>query len=184
MKKLFLATLLIAGFASSTNAQVTGRYNQVALTAPDEYRDSENDVNIVKDTKSSKKIWIENLIPNKKIYAISYLNSDGKSIYTIPKQLVGNYQINVGCVTYEDEQVIVSANNPVDCVGISQKDYENISVGKDGVSVGKTKVGSNGKISTDGVSIDGSEIKVNTKNYFRAYNMLGEKTKKTKANQI
>ena len=85
MKKLFLATLLVTAFASNTKAQVTGRYSQVALTAPDELRDSENDVQISKDKQSSKKIWIDHLIPNKRIYAISYLASDEKVIYTIPK---------------------------------------------------------------------------------------------------
>ncbi len=175
MKKLVSTFALTMVFASAINAQVTGKYSQIALNAPDEYRDSEHDVTIVKDAKSSKKIWIENLIPNKKIYAISYLNSDGKAIYTIPKQLVGNYQINVGCVTYEDQQVIVSANNPVDCTGISQKDYENISVGSDGVSVGKTKIGKNGKISTDGVNIDKNKINVNTKKLLSGIQYVGRK---------
>ncbi len=177
MKKLFLATLLVTAFASNTDAQVTGRYSQVALTAPDELRDSENDVQITKDKQSSKKIWIDHLIPNKRIYAISYLASDEKLIYTIPKQLVGNYQINTGCVIYDNEenQLTISANNPVDCIGISQKDYENISVGKDGVSVGKTKVGSNGKISTNGVEIKGSEVKVDAKKLLSAIQYVGRK---------
>lgn len=119
------------------------------------------------------------MIPNKRIYTISYLASDEKVIYTIPKQLVGNYQINTGCVIYDNEenQLTISANNRVDCIGISQKDYENISVGKDGVSVGKTKVGSNGKISTNGLEIKGSDVKVDAKSCFLEYNMMGEKLK-------
>ena len=175
MKKLFLATLLVTAFSSNTNAQVTGRYSQVALTAPDEYRDSENDVQITKDKQSSKKIWIENLIPDKKIYAISFFADEGKSIYTIPKQLVGNYQINVGCVLYDEGNVTISANNPVDCKGISQSDNENISVGKDGVKVGKTKVGTNAKISTEGVKINGSDIKVDSKKLLSGIQYLGRK---------
>ncbi|MGV0956145.1 hypothetical protein ACTS91_06850 [Empedobacter falsenii] len=117
------------------------------------------------------------MIPNKRIYTISYLASDEKVIYTIPKQLVGNYQINTGCVIYDNEenQLTISANNRVDCIGISQKDYENISVGKDGVSVGKTKVGSNGKISTNGVEIKGSEVKVDAKKLLSGIQYVGRK---------
>ena len=178
MKKLFFSFFLVTAFSSNTNAQVTGRYSQIALTAPDEYRDSENDVQITKDKQSSKKIWIDHLIPNKRIYAISYLASDEKVIYTIPKQLVGNYQINTGCVVYDNDEneLTISANNPIDCIGISQKDYENLSVGKDGVSVGKTKVGSNGKISTNGVKINGSDIKVDTKKILSGIQYVGRKS--------
>lgn len=175
MKKSILTTLFVICVSTLTNAQVTGRYNQIALSAPDEYRDSQNDVLIVKDKQSSKKIWIENLIPNKKIYAISFFADEGKSIYTIPKQLVGNYQINVGCVLYDEGNVTISANNPVDCKGISQSDNENISVGKDGVKVGKTKVGTNAKISTEGVKINGSDIKVDSKKLLSGIQYLGRK---------
>ena len=76
-------------------------------------------------------------------------------------------------ITKDENQLTISASNPVDCIGISQKDYENISVGKDGVSVGKTKVGSNGKISTNGVEIKGSDVKVDAKKLLSGIQYVG-----------
>ncbi|MBO4234799.1 hypothetical protein FO675_10965 [Riemerella anatipestifer] len=188
MKKILLAVFLTATVTVSKAQSIVGRYEQSTLVAPDAYRDSEDDVTISKDPKSSKKIWISNLIPNQKIYAVLHTKGNGNLIYSVPKQLVGNYQINIGCVTFkehdedeEDEEgkLIISLNNEKNCFGISQKDYDApVSIGKGGVRAGGVTVGSNGTISAGGVDIKKGNIKVNPKEVMSGIQYIGYKIKR------
>jgi hypothetical protein len=194
MKKIILAIMLLITISVTKAQAILGTYEQSALVAPDEYRDSENDVTITKDAKSTKKIWIANLIPNQKFYAVLNTKANGSLIYSVPKQRVGNYQINIGCIVYTDEsedddekdgEVLIALNNKSNCYGISQMDYDApISIGKGGVNAGGVKIGSNGSVNTGGVGINGSDVKVNTKAIMAGIQYIGNKqgmTKKKKA---
>ncbi len=185
MKKIILVLFLAGAFTISSAQAILGKYEQHSLVAPDEYRDSEDDVTITKDAKAIKKIWINNLIPNQKFYAVLHTKANGGVIYAIPKQLIGTYQINAGCITFkehdedgddEDGKLVISLNNKMNCFGISQKDYNSpVSVGKKGVKAGGVKVGSDGDISAGGVDIKGGEIKVNTKVVMAGIQYVGQK---------
>ena len=195
MKKILLAILLMAAITAVKSQAILGKYNQSSLIAPDDYKDSENDVTITKDEKASKIIWVHDLIPNQKFYAIFYLKGNGKILYSVPKQKVGSYQINIGCITFqehdededdEDNKLVISLNNKASCFGMSQKDYdEPVSVGKGGVKAGGVKVGSNGEITAGGVDIKGGEIKVNPKLAMEGIQYVGQKqgTSKKKAEE-
>ncbi len=187
MKTLFfmLVFLMTMNYADAQN--ILGKYEQTAFVAPDEYRDGENDMIITKDATSTKKIWISNLINDKKFYAILHTKNSEKLIYAVPKQIVGNYQINLGCITYnlksdeddaEDEagQISISLNNKDNCFGMSQSDYDNdITIGKKGVNAGGVKVGSNGKVSVPGVDIKGGNVKINAKKAMAGIQYMGKK---------
>ena len=73
----------------STGQKILGKYEQDALVAPDEYRDSEEDVSVTKDPNSTKKIWISNLIANQKFYAVMFNKTEDLITYSVPAQKVG-----------------------------------------------------------------------------------------------
>lgn len=166
----FLLNLLpVWGFCQA----ILGTYEQSTIVAPPKYRQSEEDVKITKDPQSTKKIWVSGLIPKQKFYALLDTKTEDGAVYSIPKQTVGDYTINVGCIVYdnEDERVLISLNNPKDC-----NSNVSASVGKGGVSAGDVKVGSNGTISAPGVKMDKEGIKVNTKDmYGSGITYIGEK---------
>ncbi|MCO7318278.1 hypothetical protein OKE80_02440 [Riemerella anatipestifer] len=185
MKKILLALFFIAAITVSKAQSILGKYEQSTLVAPNEYRDSENDVVITKDAKSLKKIWIANLIPNQRIFAILHTKGNGNIIYSVPKQLAGNYRVNMGCVTFkehdddddgEEGKLIISLNNKNNCFGLNQKDYDApVSIGKGGIKAGGVTVGSNGTISTGSVDIKRGNIKVNPKEVMAGIQYIGYK---------
>lgn len=185
MKSITIILFLCLACVSVANAQsVFGKYEQTALVAPDKYKDSEQDLSITKDEKSSKKIWVSNLIPNQKFYAIVSVKSDDKVIYSVPKQLVGDYQISLGCITFEDDDLTISLNNKQNCFGMSQSDYDTpVKVGSGGVSGGGTNVGRNGTVKGGGVDINKKgDIKVDTKAIMAGVQYVGRKAGAKKKN--
>jgi hypothetical protein len=190
MKKILLAVFFMATIAAANAQAIFGSYEQSALVAPDEYRDSENDVTITKDAKASKKIWIENLIPSQKFYAVFHVKANGSVVYAVPKQLVGTYQIKAGCITFkehdedgddEDGKLTISLNNKMNCFGINQKDYDApVSVGKKGAKAGGVKAGSDGTVNAGGVEIKDGEVKINTKQAMAGIQYVGQKQGMTK----
>lgn len=186
MKQIF-SLLLISAFClqsasaqNSSRAAVLGLYTQTALVAPDAYRDGENDVSITQDSKATKKLWVHDLIPGQKFYAILHLNSDGTLIYAVPKQKVGNYIINMGCITFEDGDITISLNNKNNCFGMSQKDWDKpVSVSGKGIEAGDVKIGSDGSIKGAGVDMGKDGIKVNTKEVMAGIQYVGKKAGKS-----
>ena len=185
MKTFFFILIILTSLNEVSSQSIFGKYEQVAFVAPDEYRDGENDMIITKDATASKKIWISNLINNKKFYAVLNTKNSEKLIYSVPKQTVGNYQINLGCITYilqsddEDEevgQISISLNNKDNCFGISQSDYDkDIKVGNKGVSAGGVKVGSNGNVKVPGVDVKNGNVKINAKRAMAGIQYVGKK---------
>ncbi|MDY3319206.1 hypothetical protein PG637_07860 [Riemerella anatipestifer] len=164
MKKILLAVFLMATVTVGKAQSILGKYEQSALDAPDEYKHSEDDVVITRDAKASKKIWIANLIPNSRFYAILDTKGERGSSYSVPKQTAGSYRINLGCIVFNNDdedggRLTISLNNKADCLD----DYGPVSVGKDGVSVGGIKIGSNGTVRAKGVDIGRNRIKVDAK---------------------
>ena len=188
MKSVFFFVLSLMVLINVNAQKVVGTYEQNSLVAPDAYRDSENDVVITKDIKSSKKIWIEHLIPKQRFYAILYVQSEDAVIYTVPSQKVGNYAIEQGCVTFKNEHdedehdIQIALNNKSMCFGISQKDYDApIKVDKNGVKAGGVKVGSDGQVTGGGVDIKNGGVNVDTKSIMAGIQYVGDKlgSKKT-----
>lgn len=171
---IFIASLLLQVNASAQS--LIGKYDQTALVAPDAYRDSRNDLTIVQDLKSTKMVWVTNLIPKQKFYAILNTKMDGKLIYAVPKQNVGGYQISIGCITYEEGEISISLNNKMNCFGISQSDYDKpVTVSKKGVEAGGVKVNSDGSIKGAGVDINKDKITVNSKAAMEGIQYVGHK---------
>ena len=56
MKTIYGILILLALFNKVSAQKIVGTYKQSALVTPDAYRDSEHDVLITQDLKSSKKI--------------------------------------------------------------------------------------------------------------------------------
>ncbi|MDO5616492.1 MAG: hypothetical protein Q4G16_09890 [Cruoricaptor ignavus] len=181
MKNTFFlfSVLVMILLSPKFSAQIVlGTYEQETLVAPDEYRDSEDDVQITRDPKSSKKIWIHNLIPNQKFYGIANMKNEDMILYSVPKQRVGNYIINLGCAIYRvsEGEIVIALNNKTNCFGISQSDYDDVAVvNKRGISAGGVKVGSNGEISTKvgGVNKDG--VQMNVKEIMSGIQYIGKK---------
>ena len=89
MKTFFFILIILTSLNEVSSQSIFGKYEQVAFVAPDEYRDGENDMIITKDATASKKIWISNLINNKKFYAVLNTKNSEKLIYLSQnKQLV------------------------------------------------------------------------------------------------
>lgn len=186
LKTVLLLTFL---FTSITvfSQKVIGEYEQISINAPDEYRDSEHEVTIKRDANARKKIWIYNLIPNQKFYAIKYLVGDDSEIYTVPKQHAGNYLINTGCINYKnvdeyDEDfsytVSIHLNNEMMCKGIYQEDYQTeIGIDTDGINVGDIELDKNGKVKAGKhVGIGKNKgIKINTKDIMTGIMYVGKK---------
>lgn len=189
MNKLKVVLSLIFSLASFSvfSQKAVGEYEQLSINAPDEYRDSEYEVIIKRDANTRKKIWIHNLIPNQKFYAVKYLVGDDSEIYTVPKQQAGNYLINSGCVTYKnideyDEDfsytVSINLNNETMCRGIYQEDYQTeIGIDTDGMKVGGIELNKRGKVQVgEDVRIDNTKgIKINTKDIMVGIMYVGRK---------
>ncbi|PID67824.1 MAG: hypothetical protein CR968_04760 [Flavobacteriia bacterium] len=179
--------LLIGLFSLSAtlfSQSFLGKYTQVSIIAPDEYRDSAFEVVIDQDLEAEKKIWVKNLIPNQTFYAVKYVAEDETAaVYTVPPQLVGDYQIKLGCVIFEtdDEQetsVVINLNNEAMCKGISQKDFQtDIQVGDNKVKVGDVEVDGNGNVKAgEDVEVDSEKgVNVNTKVLMSGIQYVGQK---------
>lgn len=77
---------------------------------------------IERDPKSSKKIWVAGIIPNQKYYALIQVRQDERML-SVPPQTVGEYRIDIGCITYDDEKsVLISMNNKSDCAEMDSVD--------------------------------------------------------------
>lgn len=166
-----LTTLSISAFAQP----IVGSYEQLTISGPDEYINSPEDVSITRDPQSSKKIWISGLFARQRFYAILDTQTEDGSVYNVPKQKVGNYQINIGCLVYDNEenQVVISLNNKQDCAGLSGP----IHVTTDEVRAGDIRVGRNGKVKAGGVEVNNKpgEVKVDTKAMFEGIQYIGQK---------
>jgi len=177
MKKSILILMLL--ITNSVFAQsILGSYEQKALTAPNQYRNSGKDVSITKDPQLSKKIWVSGLISNQKFYAVLHTRTEDRMLYSVPKQKVGDYEIAIGCINFdnEEDQLSISLNNKQNCFGISQSDYDNpVSVGKGGIKAGGVNIGSNGQIKGAGVEMNKNGVKVNGKGIFAGIQYVGTK---------
>jgi hypothetical protein len=175
MKKSILLIALLFLTNLYVQAQsVVGKYEQDAINLPKELGNSENDVVITRDPQASKKIWVANLIPNQKFYAILDTKTEDGAVYTVPKQKVGNYQINLGCIVYDedDKKVVISLNNKNDCAN----NFDNISVGKSGnVKAGGVEIGPKGSVKGGGVDIKNGDIKVDMKSIMAGVSYIGHK---------
>lgn len=179
LRTLFILLFLLVGAGFMVHTQpIVGTYEQQTMLAPDEWGYSEHDVVIRRDPQSSKKIWIEHLIPNQRFYAILDTRTEDGMVYAVPKQKVGNYQIELGCIVYDNEEqrVVISLNNKNDCFGMRQSDYDEISVGRSGVKAGNIRVGSDGNVRGGGVDISkNGDIKVDMKSIMAGVSYIGHK---------
>lgn len=178
MKKLILLASVVGAFSLTYAQSVIGSYKQTALIAPDQIRNAAvTDVKITPDKTQKNKIWVSNLIGNSTFYAIANASNEDKAVYSVPAQTVGGYAVTLGCITFDKEEnnIAIALNNKSQCVGISQSDYGNVSVGKNGVKVGDIKVGSNGTISTGTTKVSKKGVNVNAKAALSGVQYVGEK---------
>ena len=176
---LTLVGLAVAAPAlAQSSAGALGRYEQVAFIGPDNMKESEKDVTLSKDPNSSKVAWIANLLPGGRVKALVFSSNSETVTYSIPAQKVGNYQVQLGCATYsnEDNELTVSLNNKINCYGIKQSDYDDgVSVTKTGgVRAGNTSVSGKG-VKTPGVRLDKSGLKVDSKAVMAGVQYIGHK---------
>jgi hypothetical protein len=173
---LFMTTLSVSVFGQDS---IFGAYEQQSFIAPDEVKDSDTDVTITKDAQSTKKVWINNLVYDSKIYAVLHTKGESSIIYKIPPQIVNGYSISIGCVVYDvdDQKISISINNKENCYGLSQSDYDkSVSITKNGgIQAGNTQIGSNGTIKTESTNIDKNGIKVDMKKLMAGVQYTGQK---------
>lgn len=173
--------LSTAGFAQNTAASVVGKYEQEAFIAPDNIKESENDVVIKKDPSSSKVVWVENLLPGGRIKAVIFTKGEDNVIYSIPAQRVGGYQIQQGCATYDktEGKIMISLNNKSNCFGMKQSDYdEGVEISKNGkIKAGGVEINSKGggSVKGPGTVINDKGIKVDTKTVMAGVQYVGIK---------
>jgi hypothetical protein len=127
IKSFLLASFL--GIALTATAQnkhsIVGTYESTFETGVDNL----NDVEITKDTKYSKRIWVSGITAQGKIYAILKFSDDESAMYTIPAQKVGNRNIKQGNLMYDYATTeLFIDNNPI-------FQSSSISTGKNGVSI-------------------------------------------------
>lgn len=162
LKCVMVVITLVVG-SVAYGLPIVGSYEQNLFEAPREFKQSEEDVTIERDPKSSKKIWVSGIIPNQKFYALVHMRQDERMLFTVPPQTVGDYQIDVGCITYDDDDksILISLNNKSDCAGMDSVD---VSIGKEGVQVGDVRVGMDGSVAAGPAKVgkDGS-VKVSYK---------------------
>lgn len=176
MKKIFLISLLMA-VSTVFSQSIIGKYEQETANAPKGFKFSEEDVVVSRDQQSSKKIWITGIFPKNKFYAMLDTKTPDGAVYTIPKQKVGNYDIEIGCIVYDGEEnrIVISINNRQDCEGYGNLD-EPISVGKGGVKGGGVDISSKGSVKVgDVVSIKNGDVNVNTKKIMEGITYIGTK---------
>ncbi|KIA89718.1 hypothetical protein [Kaistella jeonii] len=146
MKKL--AVFLMIASSSIIYAQsILGTYTQSAFLAPDKIRDAATkDLVITKDPVKKNVIWISNLLGNSRIYAVANTKTEDAEVYSIPPQTAFGYAVKLGCIAYktEDSEISISLNNKTNCLGMSQSDYSNISVGKNGIKTKDISMNSKG----------------------------------------
>ncbi len=126
---------------------------------------------------------LTSLISDKVFYAIKNISDDENAfIYVVPPQIVGNYQIKLGCVLFdtddESSSLVINLNNETMCKGLSQKDYQTaIEVGNKNVKVGDVEVNKNGKVKVgEDVNVDKSKgVKISTKKIMSGIQYVGQK---------
>ncbi|MDV3948995.1 hypothetical protein CMT75_10760 [Elizabethkingia anophelis] len=178
MKKKILTLTFLGGVIICFGQSIAGKYAESAIIAPDKVRNMmQNDVVIITDKSVSKKIWVSNLIGNTTFYAVRNAANDEKELYNIPPQNIGGYAVNIGCIVFdkEEKQISIALNNKSSCIGMSQSDYGNVSVGKDVIKAGSVKVGSNGEISAGGTKIGKKGVNINTKEALSGLQYVGTK---------
>ncbi|MCL1666063.1 hypothetical protein M2T78_17505 [Elizabethkingia ursingii] len=178
MKKKILTLTFLGGVIICFGQSITGKYAESAIIAPDKVRNMmQNDVIITTDKNTSKKIWVSNLIGNTTFYAVRNAANEEKEVYNIPPQNIGGYAVNIGCIVFdkEEKQISIALNNKSNCIGMSQSDYGNVSVGKDGIKAGGVKVGSKGEISAGGTKVGKKGVNINTKEALSGLQYVGTK---------
>ncbi|WP_300668780.1 hypothetical protein [Soonwooa sp.] len=178
MKKLILLASVVGAFSMTFAQSVIGSYTQSAFIAPDQIRDAaKTDVKITQDKTQKNKIWVANLIGGSTFYALANASNEDKAVYSVPAQTVGGYAVKLGCVIFdkEENQVAIALNNKSQCFGISQSDYDNVSVSKKGVKAGGVKVGSNGEISAGGTKVGKNGVDVDVKGALAGVQYVGSK---------
>ncbi len=178
MKKIILLASIIGAVSVTFAQSVIGSYTQSALIAPDQIRDAaQTDVKITPDKTQKNKIWISNLIGGSTFYAIANASNEDKAVYNVPAQTVGGYAVKLGCVIFdkEENEIAIALNNKSQCFGISQSDYDNVSVSKKGVNVGGVKVSSNGEISAGGTKVSKKGVEVDVKGALAGLQYVGKK---------
>ena len=183
MKKLLstLAACLLAATAfAQSSPSALGTYAQDAFIGPDEVKTAEKNVVLVKDATLPKVVWVQNLLPGGRVKAVLHTKGEDKTIYSIPAQRVGNYQVTMGCVVYDQEEskVVISLNNQANCFGMKQSDYDGgVSVGSNGrIKAGGVDInGRNGSVKAPGVNVGKGGIAVNTKAIMAGVQYVGHK---------
>jgi hypothetical protein len=177
---LITVLLPIMSWAQGGRSVVLGQYEQDQYIGPDEVDAGETDVVITPDPRLTKVIYINNLLKGGPIKAVLFTGKSSAGdnlIFSIPAQKVGDYLVKLGCVVYdEDGRLIVSLNNKANCYGMSNADYGNVKIGKDGsVQAGDTRIGKGG-IKTPGVDIgsDGN-LSVDAKTVMAGVQYIGNK---------
>ncbi len=170
---------LAAVWAQESRPVVLGQYEQDYYGGPDEVQEGETDLIITPDPKLTKVIWIENLLQGGKIKAVLHTGDGPGSaqlVYSIPAQQVGSYQIKLGCLHYKKAgELMVSLNNKIDCHGLKNSDYGEVSVGMSGkIQAGGVSVNNRG-LKAPGVQISNSKIKVNAKEVMAGVQYKGHK---------
>jgi hypothetical protein len=166
-------------FNTVTNAQdsAVGTYEQTAINAPAVIRNLKKEVAIRQDAQATNSIWIDNLLPDGSLFASMIINNESM-IYSIPKQKVGNYQVNIGCVVYNvDGGIVISLNNKYDCLYTSPINYDDISVGDGKVKVGDIKINEdgNGSVETGTVVVKEGNVSVDAKTILGGVQYVGNK---------
>ena len=178
MKKMFLTASLFGAFGVTFAQSIIGSYTQSAFIAPDQIRDAaQTDVKITADKTQKNKIWVSNLIGGSTFYAIANASNEEKAVYNVPAQTVGGYAVKLGCIIFdkEENEIAIALNNKSQCFGISQSDYDNVSVSKKGVKAGGVKVGSNGEISAGGTKVSKNGVDVDVKGALAGVQYVGTK---------
>lgn len=155
IKSFLLATLL--GFALTVSAQtknsIVGTYESTFETGIDNL----NDVEITKDAKYNKRIWISGITAQGKIYAILKFTDDESAMYTIPTQKVGRKTIKQGNLMfdYTTTELFID-NNPIFQSSTITTSKKGVTI-KDGNGVTVVSTGEEGEVNVnDG---DGRTVK-------------------------
>jgi hypothetical protein len=178
LKFFFIAAILcsiqIVTFAQNTPE---GAYDQKAMTGPKAIRQAKGTVTVKQDPDAGNVISVENLIPGGTIAAILWVNHESM-IYSIPKQVVGEYQINTGCIVYNfDGGIVISINNKYDCQYIDTESFGNIEISDGKVIVGDIKINEdgNGSVETPNVKVKEGSVSVDVKTALGGLQYVGAK---------
>lgn len=136
MKKHLLCTVFIIASVFALHAQgIVGTYKQDALNAPKNFLTNGKNIIVTKDPIKPNRYWISNLT-SQKFYAIAAAGNGDRSTFNIPAQKTGDFQINFGCIAYDDEngEIVLSLNNKVDCAGMAVSVNESLNAASKGTS--------------------------------------------------